>query len=104
MKYWNRSGKYNAKKTVIDGITFDSKKEAKRYSELELLKKAGEVSWFLRQVPFDCGGRVKYRLDFMVFWTSGEVTFEDVKGFKTATYKMKKKLVESRYPIQITEL
>jgi len=104
MKYRYRAGKYNAEKTITDGIKFDSKKEARRYSELALLKKAGEVSWFLRQVPFDCGGGVKYRLDFMIFWTSGEVTFEDVKGFKTATYKMKKKLVESKYPIEITEV
>jgi hypothetical protein len=104
MKYRSRVSKYNAKKTIIDGITFDSKKEARRYCELELLKKAGEVSWFLRQVPFDCGGGIKYRLDFLIVWTSGEVTFEDVKGFKTATYKMKKKLVESRYPIEITEV
>lgn len=101
---WTKKNKFNAKKTVTDGIRFDSKKEAKRYSDLCILQRAGTVAWFLRQVPFDCGGGVKYRLDFMVFWDTGEITFEDVKGFKTPLYKAKKKLIEAKYPIEIMEI
>jgi len=103
MKRFYRKGKYNATSTEVDGIKFHSRKEANRYIDLKRLKLAGEVDFFLRQVPFHLGGGVKYLLDFMVFWTGGEVTFEDVKGFKAAMYTTKKKLVESQYPIQITE-
>ena len=44
--------KYNSKKTVVDGQTFDSKKEARRYQELLLLEKAGEIQNLSRQVKF----------------------------------------------------
>ncbi len=96
--------KFNAVKTVRDDITFHSKKEAKRYDELVLLKASGEVLFFLRQVPFHMPGKVKYLCDFMVFWADDTVTVEDVKGMKTATYIMKKKMVEALYPIKITEI
>lgn len=96
--------KFRAKQTTIDDIKFASKKEARRYTELVNLQKSGEVLFFLRQTPFHLPGGVKYVCDFTIFWQNGEVTFEDVKGFKTETYKMKKKLVESLYPIEIKEI
>ena len=97
--------KYNAKQTVHDGIRFDSKKEAERYGTLKLLHFAGEVLTFIRQVPFHLPGGVRYVCDFQVFWADGSVTFEDVKGFKTASYKAKKRMVEDLYaPITITEI
>lgn len=97
--------KYNAKPTINDGIRFDSKKEARRYETLKLLRRGGQVLFFLRQVPFHLPGGVKYLVDFVVFWTDGEVTFEDVKGMKTAMYKAKKRMVESVYsPVKITEV
>jgi hypothetical protein len=95
--------KFHAIRTELDGIKFDSKKEAKRYQALLLLIKAGDVLFFLRQVPFHLPGNVKYICDFVIFWTNGEVTFEDVKGMKTAMYILKKKQVEALYPIEITE-
>lgn len=88
---------------TVDGIIFDSKKEAQRYRELQLAKKSGSVEFFLRQVPFDLSGGIKYRLDFLVFWADGKITFEDVKGCRTEIYKLKKKQVESLYPVEITE-
>jgi hypothetical protein len=45
--------KYKAKKTVVDGITFDSQKEAQRWCELRLLEKAGVIKNLQRQVPFE---------------------------------------------------
>jgi hypothetical protein len=96
--------KFNAVKTERDGITFSSKKEARRYDELKLLEKAGEVIFFLRQIPFHLPGGVKYVCDFQVFWRDGSVTFEDTKGYKTDMYKAKKKQVEALYPIEIKEL
>ncbi len=95
--------KYNAIRTELDGIKFDSKKEARRYSELKLLQRSGEVVFFLRQVPFHLPGRVTYRCDFQVFWSDGTVGFEDVKGMRTAQYIAKKKIVEAMYPVQIEE-
>lgn len=96
--------KYNARKTVVDNIVFPSMREARRYSDLKNLKLAGLVSHFLRQVPFYLPGGVTYRLDFLVFWTDGNITYEDTKGFKTPLYIAKKKMVEDLYPIKITEV
>jgi len=96
--------KYNSKKIIIDGIRFDSRKEGNRYCDLKSLRRAGDVSHFLMQVPFLLDGGVIYKLDFLVFWTDGRITYEDVKGFKTQVYKIKKKMVEARYPIKIIEL
>lgn len=96
--------KFRAKPCEADGIKFPSKKERKRYNDLKVLKQAGEVLFFLRQVPFHLTAGVKYVCDFQVFWTNGEVTFEDVKGMRTDMYKLKKKQVESLYPITITEI
>ena len=96
--------KFKAKPVIDDGIRFASKKEHKRYLELKLLQKYGEVIFFLRQVPFYLPAGVKYLCDYQVFWTDGNVTFEDVKGMKTPMYILKKKQVEAIYPITITEI
>lgn len=95
--------KFGARKVERDGIKFDSKKEARRYDELKLLVRAGKVLFFLRQVPFDLPGGIKYRIDFLIFWADGTVTFEDVKGFRTKDFIMKKKMVEDLYPVEIEE-
>jgi len=90
---------------TVDGIVFDSKKEAGRYKDLLFYRESGTVLQFLRQVPFHLPGHTKYVCDFVVFWTDGTVTFEDVKGMKTEVYKVKKRMVEELYsPITITEL
>lgn len=96
--------KYNAVKTEADGLKFDSKKEARYYAALKVRQQAGEVLFFIRQVGLDLPGGVKYRVDFLVFLSDGSVEFVDVKGMKTAMYKLKKKQVESLYPIEIKEV
>lgn len=96
--------KFKAKPQELDGIKFPSKKEAKRYRELKTLQELGEVLFFLRQVPFHLEAGVKYVCDFLVFWTNGEVSIEDVKGIKTDMYILKKKMVEATYPVTITEI
>lgn len=89
---------------TVDGITFDSKKEAKRYKDLCFLKQVGDVLTFIPQVPFRLPGGVRYVVDFLVFWADGRVTFEDVKGYRTPEYKAKKRMVEDLYaPIVIEE-
>ena len=96
-----RTSKYNAKKTVVDGFTFDSKKEAGYYCELKIKQRIGKILMFLRQVPFHLPGGVVYRLDFLEFWKDGSVHFVDIKGYVTDLFIVKKKLVEALYNIEI---
>lgn len=96
--------KFRAIPTELDGIKFASKKEARRYRELRLLEKSGELLFFLRQVPFHLPANVKYVCDFLCFWQDDTVTVEDVKGIKMPMYVLKKKQVEAIYPIEITEI
>lgn len=96
--------KYGAVRVERDGFKFDSKKECRRYDELILLKRAGEVLFFMLQPAFYMPG-VKYVADFMIFWTNGTVTVEDCKGFITDTYKMKKRMMAIHYPhVEIQEI
>jgi len=96
--------KFHAIRSESDGFKFASKKEQKRYLELKMLRQAGEVLFFQMQAPFHLTGGVKYVCDFQVYWKNGDITFEDVKGMKTAMYILKKKQVEHAYPITITEI
>lgn len=98
-----KTPKFHAVLTECAGIKFQSKKEARYYQELKARVHLGEVKYFLRQVPFDLPGGVKYRVDFMEVWTNGSIHYVDVKGFRTPTYKMKRKMVESLYPVRIEE-
>jgi hypothetical protein len=68
---------------------------------LKLRVAAGEVLFFLRQVPFHLPGGVTYRLDFMEFWVDGSVHCVDAKGMKTRSFIDKKKQVEALYPVTI---
>lgn len=96
--------KFKNQPTEVEGVRFQSKKEAKYYQDLCLARRSGDLLFFLRQVPFHLPGGVRYIVDFVEFWKSGETRFVDVKGFKTPTYQMKKKIVESEYPVEIIEM
>ncbi len=114
-----RQSKYNAKKVTVDGITFDSKKEAKRYCELKLLERAGEIKNLRRQVRFeltpvfkDYSGKVieresSYIADFVYEQVLPmgltKTVVEDVKGVETDVYKLKRKLMLDKYGIRIRE-
>lgn len=88
--------KYKNVRTTIDGITFDSKAEARRYSELKLLKQANEILWFHRQPSFVLSEGIRYRPDFIV--NDGEkIWVEDVKGTRTREFELKRKLWETNY-------
>jgi len=89
---------------TADGILFASKREMDRYLVLKDLREAGAVRWFIRQPSFDLPGGVRYRADFLVVWSSGDVTVEDAKGMRTEIYKLKKRQVEALYGIEIREL
>ena len=98
--------KYRSVKTTIDGIKFDSKKEAKRYQELKILERVGEVKSLELQPRYDLiVNTVKigfYKADFRYIQDEKEVV-EDVKGMKTPIYNLKKKLVKAIYGIKIYE-
>ena len=93
--------KYNAKPTTIDGIRFDSKKEARVYQDLVLQWKAGQIRYFVRQVPIDLPGGVKMRVDFLVMHNDGHEQWLDAKGKATRDWLNKKKIAEAIYPIKI---
>ncbi len=93
--------KFNAVRTQKNGISFPSKLEARFYDSLVLLQRAGDVVFFLRQVAFDLPGKVKYIVDFMIFYSDGRISFVDVKGKDTPLSIAKRKIVESIYPIEI---
>lgn len=117
--------KYGSKKVRIDGIIFDSKKEARRYHELKLLQRAGEISGLELQKTFELipaqrepdtiGARggikkgkvieqaVKYVADF-VYTENGQTVVEDTKGFRTKDYIIKRKLMLYVHGIKIREI
>ena len=105
------TNKYNAIKTEIDGILFDSRKEANRYQELKLLLMAGLISQLETQKRFHL--RVNdqkicdYICDFLYFDKEKEEwIIEDIKSVatKTPVYRLKKKLMRAILGIEITEV
>lgn len=110
--------KYHATKRKIDGITFDSTKEAQRYLLLKEMAENGEISDLRLQVVYELipsqrrNGKVaeravKYVADF-VYIQNGETVVEDVKGCRRgqayALFTIKRKLMLYRYGIQIKEI
>jgi len=111
-KFWmkKKGNKFGAKKTVVDGITFDSKKEAWYYGDLKIKKRAGLIDSFERQVPYDLYAYVpsvagvfpaekiaKHIVDFIVY-VGGRKEAHEVKGMETAIWRLKKKIFEANYP------
>lgn len=124
--------KYYNKKVVVDGIEFDSKKEAERYRELCLLQKAGKITQLRLQVPFELvpnqyetvtvqlktktkeveklvERKIEYIADFVyVDLESHELVVEDVKGYKMGgayeVFKIKRKLMLKAYGIKVREI
>lgn len=118
-------GKYHNKRTTVDGITFDSLKEAKRWKELSLMETSGAIQDLQRQVKFvlipaqrepDTIGKkggihkgkliereCSYIADFM-YRENGKIVVEDTKGMKTKDYIIKRKLMLYSYGIRIKEV
>lgn len=99
--------KYQNKKIIVNGIKFDSKKEANRYYELLLLQKAKIITnlelqpKFLLQDGFKKNGKTYRRIEYIAdfkYIENGKTIVEDVKGFKTEVFKLKHKLFEYKYP------
>jgi hypothetical protein len=99
--------KYRNIKTTVDGITFDSAKEARRYSELKLLERSGRITGLEVQPSFPIvinGVKVcTYKADFGYVDQIGSPVIEDCKGFKTPVYRLKKKLMLAVHGIEVLE-
>lgn len=99
--------KYRAKRTTLDGITFDSKREAIRYAALKMEQVAGRITHLALQPSFDLkvNGELicRYRGDF-IYFRDGKRILEDVKGVKTRDYIIKKKLMRAIYSIEVVEV
>ena len=103
-----KKSKYNNKKTIVDGITFDSKKEAEYYCNLKTLKRAGEIKDFGLQERYELQPTFKkngtthrsitYVADFVIVNLDGTTEVIDVKGVETQVFKIKQKLFEYKYP------
>lgn len=109
-----KKNKMHNVKTEIGGVTFDSKREARRYEELMLLLRAGEISDLRLQVNFTLqegfttpeGERVRpmvYKADF-TYWQNGKYVVEDSKGQRTRVYLDKKKRMLDKFGIKIQEV
>lgn len=96
-KFRGGGNKYNAVKTKVDGIVFDSKKEALRYRQLSLLQTAEKISELKLQVTFKFACGVKYVADF-TYVEDGKKIAEDVKGYRTDVYRLKAKMFKHEYP------
>ncbi len=110
-----RRNKFSAKRTVLDGIPFDSKREAKRWAELCLLEKAGEIADLRRQVPLELEGRdgplmtrtgrrMRLTVDFAYTdLRTGRTIYEDAKGVPTRDYEVRR-AVAAAQGIEVVEV
>lgn len=100
--------KYNNKKTVIDGIRFDSKEEAKYYELLKRKRAEGEIQnyelqpKYILQPSFKRDGKtiraITYTPDFLVYHTDGTEEIIDIKGMETQQGLMRRKMFWHKYP------
>lgn len=108
------NAKYGNRKVTADGQTFDSRKEYRRFCELRLLEKAGEVADLRRQVRFELlpaqriDGKVversvTYIADF-TYTENGQTVVEDTKGIRTKEYILKRKMMLFFHGIVIKEV
>jgi hypothetical protein len=110
-----RASKYRNRKTEVDGITFDSQAEARRWQHLKDLEARGTITDLCRQVSFELVPAVRffgskratpalrYIADFGYTDADGKRVVEDVKGALTRVYKIKKHLMKALFNIDILE-
>ncbi len=96
--------KYRNRPTFVDGLRFDSMAEARRWTELQILEKAGDIKNLKRQAPFACvvnGEHVcKYIADF-TYEKNSRFIAEDVKGVETALFKLKAALLHACHGLDV---
>jgi len=103
------TSKYKNRKTAVNGLVFDSKREAKRYTELLLLMRGGLITGLKTQVKFELlpkqgAERAAHYIADFVYEQDGQIVVEDVKGVKTREYVLKRKMMLYFYGIKIKEI
>lgn len=100
--------KYGNRRVKVDGYTFDSAAEHRRYCDLKLLAEAGEISELIVHPQYDLivnGCKIgRYVADFEYLAPTGRWIVEDTKGVKTPIYQLKKKMIKAIYNIDIEEI
>jgi len=107
--------KYHNRKVSFDGYTFDSVKEKNYYINLKLLQKAGKIKELELQKEFELqpsyrlngktNRKIVYRADFTYKTTEDDkLHVVDVKGYRTDVYRLKKKVFEYKYKIEVEEV
>lgn len=102
-----KRNKYGNRRVEVDGIRFDSQKEARYYEELMLRYRAGDLKLVLLQVPFILPGPVRYYADFLTIDNDGRFEVIDVKSEatrKNRVYINKKKQMKAVWGIEIKEV
>jgi len=106
IQYKKRFSKYRNKKTEVDGIVFDSQKEASRYLDLKMLEVLGEIKNLELQPKYEFVLNKQkictYRADFR-YVENGATVVEDVKGFKTSMYRLKARMMKAFHGIIVKE-
>lgn len=99
--------KYRNKKIIVDDYIFDSIQESRRYKELKLLLRAGQIQdlelqpHFLLQESFKKNEKTYRKIEYIAdfkYIENGKTIVEDVKGLQTDVFKIKHKLFEKKYP------
>jgi len=115
----SKGNKFKALKVELDGMTFDSKKEHRRYIELKAMQQRGEIRDLKHHTKFELAPKTKiegekrakpalrYFADFTYYRITGEFVVEDVKSVATrklASYRNKKHLMKTVHNIDVREV
>lgn len=111
LKIWQTGrNKYHAKKTMFEGVKYDSKKEANKAVELLMLKKAKQIKDFEAHKKIELYGMndvkvCNYFADFWITHNDGTIEILDIKSkiTETSTFRLKWKLLESKYKYEIKQ-
>lgn len=97
-----KRNKYGAKKTIVDGITFDSKAEAARYCQLMKMQKDGEIRALIIKPKYLLAAGIKFTPDFAYLLTrDNKRVVEDVKGMVTRDFKLRAKLFKDMHKEEV---
>ena len=103
-KYGNEPTVYDS--PLVSEMNYPSKRQMERAKALDLLWRAGEILWWLPEIPIRLRAHTEtrqriMRVDFLICWKDGTVTWEDAKGVETKEWSLKRDLVKTQYGITV---
>ena len=104
LKYRNKPTVYDS--PLVSEMTYPSKRQMERAKALDLLWRGGEILWWLPEIPIRLKAHTEtrqriMRVDFLICWKDGTVTWEDAKGVETKEWSLKRDLVAAQYGITV---